>query len=122
MISRTERKHRLLGIREVQARGQAAGIFADEHRKRREPRHGVGLAPQRLLDCDQAPEPLKPRHAAENVRQQPVIEQRLDRAHRLRRDEDAPHLARDPLRRELRHPAAERDRSPKSFRSNGPLP
>ena len=66
-------------------------------------------------------EPLKPRHAAEQAGQEPVIEQRLDRAHRLRRHEQPPELGRDPFRRKLIHAAAQLDRRPKPVRIERPL-
>ena len=75
---RAKRQHRLLGVGQPEARGQARRVLMHEHGKRREPSRGAGGQALRPLDLDQPLEPVETRRAAENSGEQPIIEESLD--------------------------------------------
>ena len=97
-LARAEREHGLLGIGQLEPRRKPRRVFRHEHRKRGEPENRVRRARQRRLDGDQMREPAKPRRAAENVDEKPVVEQGLDRFKRLRRDSGFVSARRTPAR------------------------
>ena len=82
-------------------------VLRHVHGERREPERGIGGNPKRLLGSDQPCEADHAWRTGEQVREQPVFEQRLDRAPRLRRHEDAAKLACHALCRELGESCAE---------------
>ena len=83
-----QHEHRLLSIGEPQALDEARHILFDEDGKRREPERGTGRQAKRRLDRDQPGEAAKLRHAAEQSGEEAIIVERLDGAHRTRRNQE----------------------------------